>query len=273
MENTFSKAISRTISTKIQHVDISSMQENTIKEYLYDVYPDIVYTIGTKAYQYAKKYVPEKKIYFSSIVNYKRLSIGKNTYGVSNELHPGMQLTLIKALLSRTKSIGIVYSSYTRALYDGFKTEAKKLGIEVIGQKITKSTNCNFELFKNIDAFVILADPVMLEDEKKVKVHFSHFKKLNIPIIAYHPLYIKYGAVLVISVDVRTIGRQIASMIESDMHGFSYQSIQIPIGTKVIFNKGLAKRMGLHYDKSALGIVNKVIKLVLVINLFWFYSP
>ncbi|MBA1421175.1 MAG: ABC transporter substrate-binding protein [Epsilonproteobacteria bacterium] len=256
MENTFSKAIAQ----KVQHVDIAFMKEDDIKEYLYDIYPDIVYAIGTKAYQYAKKYVPEKKIYFSSIVNYKRFSMGKNRFGVSNELHPGMQLTLIKALLPKIKSIGIVYSRYTQSIYDGFKTEAKKLGITVIGQKITKTDHYNFEKFKNIDAFLMLADPVMLADEKKVKVHFSHFKKLHIPVIAYHPLYLKYGAVLIIAVDVETIGRQVASMIESDMHGHSYQTMQMPIGTKVIFNQGLAKRMGLHYDKSALGIVNKVIK-------------
>lgn len=256
MEETFSKALDK----DIEYVDISFMKGEEIREYLYDVYPDMVYAIGTKAYQYAKKYVPEKKIFFSSIVNYRRFDMGQNTFGVSSELHPGIQLTLLKALLSKTKSIGMIYSNYTLSVYESFKEEANKLGIEVRGQKTSKSKECNLTEFENLDAFMLLADPVLLSNEEKVKMLFKHFKKFNIPVIAYHPLYIEYGAVLVISTDIGTIGRQIASMVESEIAQQPYKAIQMPIGTEVIFNKGLAKRMHLHYDKAALTIVHKVIQ-------------
>lgn len=256
MENAFSKAIKQDFI----RIDISQMSQNQIKEYLYDEYPDIVYAIGTKAYQYAAKYIPEKKIFFSSIVNYKRLKIGKKCFGVSNELHTGMKLTLMKSLLNKNKTISLIYSRYTKNIYESFKEEAKHVGIKVIGQQIDEDSVFDMPKLQSADAFVMIADPVLLKDEKKVRGLFDSLKNAKKPIVAYHPLYIKYGAVLILSVDISTVGRQVASMIQSDMRGNAFSPIQMPIGTKVIFNEGLAKRMKLHYNKSALGIVNKVIK-------------
>ena len=256
MENTFSKAIAQ----KVQHVDIASMNKNDIKEYLYDIYPDVVYAIGTKAYQYAKKYIPEKKIFFSSIVNYKRLKMGKNIFGVSNELHAGMKLTLIKSLLNQTKTISMIYSRYTKDIYESFKKEASYVGIKIIAQEIDGDETFDSLKLQSADAFVLIADPLLLKDEERVEALFSSLKKADKPLIAYHPLYIKYGAVLVISIDIPTVGRQVASMIHSDMSGQDIVPIQAPVGTKVIFNENLAKRINLHYNSSALSTVNRVIK-------------
>ena len=255
MEKAFTKHINN-----IHRIDISKMSSSQIKEYLYANYPDIIYTIGTKAYQYAVKYVPEKKIFFSSIVNYKRFNMGNKRFGVANELHTGMKVTLIKSLLNHTKTIGFLYSRYTKDIYESFKEEAKYVGMEVIGQKIDKDTIFDIQKLKNADIFVMIADPIMLKDEKKVQNLYKVLKEDNKPVVAYHPLYLKYGAVLILSVDIPTVGRQVAAMVHAEMSGTLTSPIQMPIGSKVIFNEGLAKRMKLHYDKAALSVVNKVIK-------------
>ena len=254
------KAFTKDIGKKFKRIDIGDMSQDQIKEYLYDEYPDIVYAIGTKAFQYARKYIPEKKIFFSSIINYKRFNIGKKSFGVSNELHPGMKLTLIKSLLNETKTISMIYSRYTKNVYESFKKEAKNVGIEVIGQKIDKDDVFDMSKLQKADVFVMIADPVLLKDEKKVKAFYKTMKKAKLPIVAYHPLYIKYGAVLVIAVDTQTVGRQVASMIKSDIDGVKFTAVQVPIGSKVIFNQREAKRMKIKCNKSALGVVNKVIK-------------
>ena len=256
MEKSFESAIER----PFVQMDICNKSEKEIEEYLYDEYPDIVYTIGTKAYQYAKKYLPEKQIFFSSIMNYKRLNMGKHIYGVSNELHTGMKLTLIKSLLPDTNSVSMVYSRYTKDVYESFKKEAAQFGIKVIGEKIDSGDEINIDMLGKADIFVMIADPLLVKDEGKVKRLYKKLKKKKIPVIAYHPVYLKYGALLVLSVDIPTIGRQVASMVNQEIQGNSFKAIQLPAGSKVIFNQGLAKRMGIHYDKAALNIVNKVIK-------------
>ena len=173
MEKSFESAIER----PFVQMDICNKSEKEIEEYLYDEYPDIVYTIGTKAYQYAKKYLPEKQIFFSSIMNYKRLNMGKHIYGVSNELHTGMKLTLIKSLLPDTNSVSMVYSRYTKDVYESFKKEAAQFGIKVIGEKIDSGDEINIDMLGKADIFVMIADPLLVKDEGKVKRLYKKLKK------------------------------------------------------------------------------------------------
>jgi len=241
-------------------LDISKMSKNNIKEYLYDEYPDIVYTIGTKAYSYANMFIPEKTIFFSSIINYKRLKSTDNRYGVSNELHSGMNLTLIKSLFNTTKKLSIVYSEYTHDLYKSFKQNAQMMDIEIIGQKISKEDSIDIEQLKNTDGFILISDPILLNNENKIISLFSDLKELKIPIFAYHELFIKFGASLVISADNPTIGRQVSIMIEHYEKNNEFQKLQLPMGTNVVFNKKVIKELGVKYNKSALSIANKIIE-------------
>ena len=72
-----------------------------IEDLLYDEYPDLVYCIGTKAYLLANKFISDRNIVFSSVINWHRLPLSQKTYGVSSELNPEMQLTLYRYVFLR----------------------------------------------------------------------------------------------------------------------------------------------------------------------------
>ncbi|MEA2027437.1 MAG: ABC transporter substrate binding protein [Campylobacterota bacterium] len=242
------------------YVDISQMDEKEIRNYLYDFYPDIVYTIGTKAYQYAYKYIPEKKIFFSSIVNYERLSSTKRYFGVSNELHSGMQLTLIKSFFPTIKDLTVIYSDYTQDILEHYNEEAKVLGITLTTQKISSPEMIDKAKLAQSDGLLLIADPILIKDEAKVKEIFKYMKQKRKPIFAYHELFIAHGATLVISIDANTIGRQIASMIHSFSSDNAFTPIQVPVGTTVIFNQRVANQLSRAYVPAALGVATKVVK-------------
>ena len=61
---------SKTFNKPFKTLDISHKNSKEIKKHLYDEYPDIVYAVGAKAYHYTNEYIPEKEIYFSSIVDW-----------------------------------------------------------------------------------------------------------------------------------------------------------------------------------------------------------
>jgi putative tryptophan/tyrosine transport system substrate-binding protein len=256
-------AFKNSFTKPFKTIDVSKMDTNEIQEYLYDEYPDIVYTVGAKAYQYTNKFIPEKKIFFSSIVNWKRLAIDKKRFGVSNELHSGMQLTLIKSIFNDIKTIGVIYSKYTKDIVDDLRINGKKMGINIIAKKVTKNSIQN-ESFDNIihqtEAMIIISDPLFLSDEKVVKNLFTLSKQNKKPIFAYHELFIKYGAVLITSLDNPTIGRQIATMIQSDINKDKIIKIQYPAGTKVIFNKKAVEQMEIKFSNNISFIANKVIE-------------
>ena len=249
-------------NTKVPYevLDIAKLSQKEIKEYIYDEYPDIVYTIGLKAYRYVNAYIPEKTIFFSSIINHNRLGISENRYGVSNELHSGMHLTLIKSLFHETQTLSLIYSDYTKDLFENFKSNASKIGIKIIGEKITNDGSIEIENMQQTDGLILIADPLLLKDEQRVMKLFEHMEKIKKPIFAYHDLYIKFGASLVISADNPTIGRQIAHMMQLFNDKKEFIKIQIPMGTNVIFNKKMVESLGIKYDLDALSVVNKVIQ-------------
>ena len=99
-----------------------------VEELLYDEYPDLTYCIGSKAYLIANRYISEKEIVFSSIINWQRLPRTKKTYGVSNELHSGMQFTLFRYIFPDVRRVGILYSEqYNGQWFKSTKDEANDM--------------------------------------------------------------------------------------------------------------------------------------------------
>jgi len=257
------KAFEKNFNKPFKMINIDKMKAKEIRDYLYDEYPDIVYAVGAKSYQYTYRYIPEKKIFFSSIVNWKRLPTDSNQFGISNELYGGMQLTLIKSIFSGIKSIGVIYSQYTKDIVDELKTNAVKLGIKLVSQKVTKETvnKVDFNKFlQQTEALIVISDPVLLSNQNVVESIFKTSQKLNKPIFAYHRLFIKYGATLAITVDNPTIGRQMATIITNALNNKKIQNIQYPVGTKVIFNKKVVNQLQIPYSQNIVFLANEIIE-------------
>jgi putative ABC transport system substrate-binding protein len=254
---------SKNVNMPFKMLDISKMSSNDIKRSLYDKYPDIVYAVGAKAYQYANEYLPEKEIYFSSIIDWKRLSLDGKRYGISNELHSSMQLTLVKSIFNNIKTIGIVHSKYTQNIINDLRQDAEKLGIKILPLAIDADSvnNMQFDdVIKNSDAMMIIADPLFLNNEKAVEKVFHLSKEYKKPVVAYHELFIQYGATLVISADNPTIGRQIASMMESNSNNEKIEEIQYPAGTNVIFNQKEAVLNGVEFNPDVILFTTAIVE-------------
>lgn len=254
---------SKNFNQPFKILDISHMKSREIKKYLYDEYPDSVYAVGAKAYQYANEYIPEKEIYFSSIADWKKLTMEGKRYGISNELHSGMQLTIVKSIFNNIKTIGVIHSKYTQNIINDLSQDAELLGIKIIPIKIDEdsvNTIQSEDTVQHSDAMLVIADPVFLNNEKAVENLFRLSKEHKKPVIAYHELFIKYGATLIISADNPTIGRQMASMIESKLNEEPIENIQYPAGTNIILNKREAALIDVEFTPDISSIATEVIE-------------
>ena len=86
------------MSNVADEIDLGSkwLDEEGIKKKIIEIDPDIIYCIGSKAYQMAYKMRRGRKLVFSLMINWKRFPVRKNVYGVSNELPQIMQLTMYR---------------------------------------------------------------------------------------------------------------------------------------------------------------------------------
>ena len=129
----------KSISSPVVEVDLGAKRWKLteIEDLLYDVYPDLVYCIGTKAYLLANKYISERNIVFSSIINWRRLPVAKKTFGISSELNPEMQITLYRYIFPGLKRIGVLYSGkYNKHWFNEAREAAKEMGVEIIGKSL-----------------------------------------------------------------------------------------------------------------------------------------
>ncbi|PHQ64609.1 MAG: ABC transporter substrate-binding protein [Sulfurimonas sp.] len=255
----FRKSINRAFKT----LDIADMKSSEVKEYLNTENPDIAYAIGSKAYQYANMFIPNKKIFFSSIMNWKKLNMSGERFGISHDLHSEMQLMLIKLIFSDIKTIGIIYSKHTQDVMQEFKKNSKNLRIKILPKQVSKDSisDENFvDILSKTEAMIVLPDPILLSDDKIVKKIFKLSKEQKKPVFAYHKSFIKYGAALVTSVDNQTIGRQVATMINSSTYKDVSNKVLHPAGTKVIFNKKVVIEQGIKFDSYAASIITEVIE-------------
>lgn len=232
-----------------------------IEDLLYDEYPDLVYCIGTQAYLVANKYVSEKNIIFSSIVNWLRLPVTKKTYGVSNELHAAMQIMLFRYIFPKVQRVGVLYSrEYTRQWFEEARGEAGEMNVEMIGQAVSdpkQALSALKELLPKVDAFWLISDPVIMGERENPFKILQECGSKKIPVFSYHELFAKYGATLIVSVDDPTIGRQAAGIAaEVLFRGSIEQRVQFPAGSHITLNLKKIKEYGLQYNESALGLIN-----------------
>ena len=82
----------------------------------------------------------------------------------------------------------------------------------------------------------------------------------KIPIFSYHTAFAKFGAVLAVSADNATIGRQAASIATEVLSGTEIDDkVQFPAGSYIILNLCKVRQYGLEYNEEALDSVNSII--------------
>jgi putative tryptophan/tyrosine transport system substrate-binding protein len=257
----------KSIPTPVMELDLGDkkLKLREIEDFLYDEYPDLVYCIGTKAYLLANKFISERNIVFSSVLNWHRLPLSQKTYGVSSELNPEMQITLFRYIFPGIKRIGILYSpKYNKHFFNEAQTAAKEMGVEIVGRSLSKRRNVVPELkglLKEIDALWLISDPVVMSDKESLMAVFKECNKSKIPILSYHEAFAEYGAMVIVSVDNPTTGRQAAAISQEVLSkDLVKKKVQLPAGSHITLNLKKANEYGLKYGEMALSVVNQIIE-------------
>ena len=264
------KEFKKVISHPVLEVDLGEkkLEVSDIEDLIYDEDPDIIYSIGTKAYLIANKYAKKKHIVFSSIINWLRLPTTETTYGVSNELHVGQEITLFRLFFPNVRKIGMLYSKkYTEEWFKNTRNEVKEMKemgveIEIIGRSVSEGKQVIPDLKKllpRVDAFWLISDPEIMSTKEDLLAILQECDIQKIPAFSYHSAFADFGAILTVSADNRTIGRQAAGITREVLAGSEpEEKVQFPAGTYIIFNLTKVKEYGLQYNEDAIDIANEV---------------
>lgn len=251
---------------KVIDLDLRASDDGaTIERIIGSESPDLIYSIGSKAYQLTSKVSREKPVLFSSVINWQRFGRNNNSYGVANELSMVQELSLMRLMLPGATRIGIIYNPlYSKERVAQARAEAAELGLQLIEQTVGNNDYLRRaldNLLPKIDVLWLIADPGILTDRQVVTQIFSAVEKYQKPIYAYSDAYLSLGASLVVAADTPTIGRQAANLAESILkHEKISDPVQTPAGSHITLNICQLGKLRARYNEDALDSVNQLLE-------------
>lgn len=254
--------------TNLKHeIDLGSKwtDESKISDAIRNADPDVIYCIGSKAYLLAHKLAENKRLIFTSLINWRRFPMGKNTYGISTELLPNMQLMTYRYFFPEIDKIGVLYSKdYNKEWFDITVKSAKETGITIVGKLVNRqdeiASNLK-ELLSRVDALWLIPDPVALPKIELVEEIFKESDKAQKPVFTYSDTFAGLGATFIISSDIPTIGQQAAELAVDLLSGKKLpEKVQTPAGSHIILNLRMVEKYKIKFNMEALDSVNQIIK-------------
>lgn len=241
------------------------IEESKIKDKINDLNPDVIYCIGSKAYLLAYKLAENKNLIFTSMINWRRFPMGKNTYGVSAELLPGMQMTLYSYFFPEVNKIGVLFSdNYNKEWWEFALRSAHEVDIEVIGKVVSRQDEIEpalQELLAKVDALWLIPDPIVLSKTELVDKIFRQCNNAQKPVFTYSDAFANYGATLIITADIPTAGRQAAELALDLLSKRRIpERVQTPAGSYIILNLQQVEKQKLKLNEEALDSVNQIIR-------------
>lgn len=243
---------------------LSKEKARQIRKIIKKKNPDLLYCIGSKALLIACKASGKTPFIFSSAINWQRFDLPKKAMGIAAEVAVEMQLTLFRYIFPSVNRIGVIYNpKFNKEWFENAKQIADSLGIVLEGTEYNKSDSMNktvHNLTSKVDSLWLVPDPVVIT-RKSLSLIFSHFKNEKKPVFAYSEAFIGEGAILAISVDSATIGRQAAALAMDVLEGrLPMDKVQSPAGSFITLNLARAEAFGLEVNRAALGSINRIIE-------------
>jgi putative ABC transport system substrate-binding protein len=240
-------------------------QNEGLEKLIKDESPDLIYSIGSKAYQLAGQYSGEKPVLFSSVLNWQRFERHSNYYGVANELSLSQELSLLRYVLPSLKRVGVLYDPrFNTERIAEARLQMAELSLNLVEKPITDAAQLDSvlkALLPSVDVLWLIADPGVLADRAAVEQIFASAAQYKKPVYTYSDAFSKYGASLIVSADTPTMGRQAANMAQAILQREPIkEAIQTPAGSHITLNACQLGKLNMAYNPDALDAINQLLE-------------
>ncbi len=248
-------------------IDIGSkwFDEQKVEKTIQGRKHQVIFCIGSKAYILASEMAKDADIIFSLGINWQRFPLTDKTYVITSEPMPMMELTMYRYFFPEIKKIGVIYSlKHNKEWFQTAAAHAKDTGIEILGVPVKDDKEVTTALQKlkpKADALWLISDPVVLSSVERVKEIFEFCDMAKKPIFTYDRLFAGFGASLIISADIVTMGEQAAKIANGILLNKEMpEKIQNPAGSHIAINLNKIERYGIKLNPKALSSINEFIE-------------
>ena len=222
--------------------------------------PKLILTLGTSATRIAQERIRDIPIVFTMVLSPERSGISPP--GVSMDIPFEKKLKKLRLIVPHIKTIGMVYSPDTIALYEELSRICGKLGFGLCAREIRSQKDfpkALKEISREIDCFFMIPDP-KIYFRKSVEYLLVVCLKRKIPVVGLSAAYVKAGALVAFDCDYEDLGEQAAELALRTLSGKASGIARIERPREVTFSLNLltAKRMKIQIAKSIIKETHQV---------------
>ncbi|WP_138203112.1 ABC transporter substrate-binding protein [Haloimpatiens lingqiaonensis] len=223
---------------------------------------DLIFAIATPCAQSAFNVIKEKPILITAVTDPVQSGLVKslevpstNVTGTSDSVSIDKQLQLIKDIIPRAKTIGVVYNTSEKnseLQVKDIKKAAEKFGFNI---KTSGVTNVN-EVAQSLNSIVGKIDVLYVPTDNTIvssmPLVVNECYKRNIPIIGAESAHVKAGAVAANGIDYYKLGFQTGIMAVDIINGKNVEemSIQTSKDTSTVINKDACEKLNISIPKE-----------------------
>jgi putative tryptophan/tyrosine transport system substrate-binding protein len=217
--------------------------------------PDLILAVGAEALLRLKA-IKDIPIVYAMVSNPDSLPVsGTNITGVSMNIAPEKQLSLIGEVFPDFRRVGLLYNAgksgqfAKHAIY-----AARETPLKVVSREIQYAKEVPFQinsLKDKIDVFWMIPDENVFSPESTEYLMLFSFEN-KIPVLTFTEKYLAMGAAISLSIDANDIGRQAGEMAEKVLAGTKVSGIKASYARKAVVsvNPVVARKLGRSIDKE-----------------------
>ena len=235
----------------------SSLSEAEVTGRVRKMKPDLILAIGQDALVKLRE-IRDVPIVYLMVLNPRTLiKENSNITGVSMNVAPEKQLSLMRQLLPHLRKISILYDpektgSYVSRVYN----TAALLGIEVLAKGVHSSREAVASIDGmrgNVDALWLIPD-ITIVNPSTIDILLLTTLEKNIPVLTFSDKYVEKGALLSLEVDAAEAGRQAGEMANRILTGAQAKNIEKEdaLGSILTVNLIVAKKLGITINGNLL---------------------
>lgn len=228
--------------------------------------PDLVLTLGTRATNAAMAHrLDGVPLVFSMVLHPQQAGIeGPGVTGITLEVAPDQQFQLLRRLLPRARTVGVLYDPQrTGVVVEQARQAASRFGFRLETEKVAgppEALRAVDRLARRVDVLWALPDSSVFTPLTTGPIQLQALQR-RIPVLGLSTSHARTGALAALTPDYTDVGRQTTELVRRVIAGGGARAIPVarPRKVGVVLNARTARRLGIALDP---GVTKQAIEVV-----------
>ena len=258
----FKKSVVRNkVSVPIEYINVTVTSPEVVRGIFSNNPPDVIVTLGRKAYRYVRKYAPGTPV-VGALVYFDDGEHTAVTTGVSLQIPAAVQVPIVIKSFPKVKKIGTLFTKNTEQQCQQLGSYCIKNGFTFTAMYVESEKDFPAkvqEILPQVDCFIVVPD-TSLYFTQSIRYLLLEGLRQKVPVIGLSNYFTKAGAVMSIECDYEEVGIQTSEMLQTVLKGVSVTDMPIAFARKTRYtvNTFAAERIGLSISPETLNNAYKV---------------